>query len=557
MTLRQTTVVALILLLLVAAVRTFVSGWGPPTGAPATGWTTFGVTAYPADNLSYSAWAQQAMNGSWRFGILYTTSEHQPLMINSLFLVIGRTAALLGVSPLLVLNVLAALALPVFVFSFSSMCRGLGLGAAATFAATALAIGGGGISWIRRLIVWSGADRFVAVGEPGPDLSFYDVYPASAYFIAPYHAISLAIVAFLAFLIVRLDDQRARPVMLTLLVGVTAFLLATARPHMAIVILGTYCLTAAASLWFRVPVGLRRRRLVVAVCLAGAMLPPIAYSAWVSQQPVWQSYSVTHRPITHDWAIGFFCLWILAGIGVALLGSPNVHSPFAFPMAWAAAAGGLLLVLNGYLNPKLSAGSTIALATMAGVAVERYRARASSRGSLRAAIAILAAVAVASPTLMVLTAIRDRPTAASELFQVIGTIRRDSVASSPTVLADCGTGVLLPGLSGYRVFCGHWALTEDNRGKIVLLSRLGFLAEGQAEPSFPGVSDETVAAGAARLLSQIAAGTFQYLVVRKAYRIHQDLASVAPRCTVHAGEQYLVVRMCPEVQTALERRLGA
>lgn len=556
MTPRQTTLVALIAFLLVLTFRTFVSGWGPPASPPATASATFGIAAYPADNLSYSAWAQQSKGGRWRFGILYTTTEHQPLMVNSLFLLIGRAAALLAVSPVLVLNVLAAFALPVFVLSFSGMCRGLGLGAPATFAATCLAIGGGGISWIRRTIEWSGANRFLPVGEPGPDLSYYDVYPVAAYFIAPYHAIALAIVAVLVFLIVRADDHRTGLTLprLALLAG-TALLLATVRPHISIVLLGTYGAMAAASAWFRLPRMVLQRRITVAACLTAVMVPPILYSVWVSQQPVWRDYSLAHRPVTHDWAIGFFCLWVLAAAGAGALGSRALRSPFAFLVAWASVSGLLLLILNGYLNPKLSAGSTIALAVLAGVAVDRYKDRLPSRRSLRAALAVIALVAVASPTVMVLKATRERTGAASELFRVIETIRNDTATPFPTVLADCGTGVFLPGLGGYRVFCGHWALTENNRQRIVLLSRLGFLADGQDPPSFPGVGDTEVASGAALLGRQIAGDTFQYVVVRKAYRIHDEVQSVAGGCTVHDGTQYLVVRMCPDVKTALERRL--
>jgi hypothetical protein len=558
MTRRQTLFLALVVFVLLLAVRTTISGWGPPTHPPTTPSTTFGIAAYPADNLSYSAWAQQAKGGLWRFGILYTTTEHERLMFNSLFLLVGRLAGLLAVSPLLVLNVMAAASLPIFMFCLSSMCRTLGLGAGATLGVMCLAIGGGGISWIRKAVEWSGLHRVLPVGGPGPDVSYYDVYPGVAYFIAPYHSIAYAVVAALALVIVRLDDERNRVTVtkLTLLI-VAALVLATARPHISIVMLAAYCSVTAATFCVRLPRALLVRRIIIAACLGGAMVPPILYAIWVSRQPAWRSFSEAHRSAAHDWMVGFFLLWVLAAVGVGVLGSRVLATPFAFLVGWAAAAAALLLVLNGYLNPKLTAGSTIALAALAGAAIHEYTGRLRSRGSMRVTIAVIAFMALASSAITIVRLIQHPTATASELFEVIQAIRRDTAAPFPTVLADCGTGVLLPGLAGHRVFCGHWALTENNRHRIVLLSRLGFLAEGQAMPSIPGVDDAEVASDAAVLRRQIAGDTFQYLVVQKAFRLYQEFESIGPGCTVHDGKRYLVVRMCPDVKAELERRLRA
>jgi hypothetical protein len=478
-------------------------------------------------------------------------------MFNSLFLVVGKVSALLAVSPLLVQNVLAAFSLPIVVFSFSSMCRALGLSAVATFVAFCLAIGGGGISWISKTIEWSGLNQGLPVGPPGPDLSYYDVYPAVAYFISPYHAISFAIVAVLVLVIVRLDDHQSHPTLKSVaLLSCLGSLLATVRPHISIMVLASYCVATAATFAFKLPRVVLSRRIIVSACLAVAMLPIILYSVWVSQQPVWINFSRTHQPVDHNWATGFFLIWVLAGAGVGVLGSRVLRTPFAFLVTWAIGSAGLLLVLNGYLYPKMTYGCTIALAVLAGVAVDKYRDLLPARWR-GAAVAAVAFAALASPFVMISKNARAQgTTVSSELFQVIAAIRSDTTSPSPAVLADCDTGVMLPGLSGYRVFCGHWALTENNRHKIVLLSKLGFLAEDQTMPSFPGVGNAEVGSSAAILRDQITANTFQYLVVRKAYRVHREFESVAPKCTVHSGQQYLVLRMCPEVKTLLEGMLA-
>ena len=74
--------VASTLFVLAVLFRMFVSGWGPPAEVPSSVATSFGLAAYPADNLSYVSWAQQANDGRWLFDILYTTTDHARLFFN-------------------------------------------------------------------------------------------------------------------------------------------------------------------------------------------------------------------------------------------------------------------------------------------------------------------------------------------------------------------------------------------------------------------------------------------------------------------------------------------
>ena len=550
--------IAALLLLSAVLFRSLISGWGPPAGTPAAAATVFGIAAYPADNLSYVSWAAQAKGGRWLFDILYTTTEHPRLFFNPLFLAIGRTSALLDTSPVLALNVLAAFSLPVVVVAFWSICRALGLGGSTTFVALCLALGGGGISWLRQVAGRAGVSDAL-IGPAGPDLTYYDVYPIVAYFVAPYHALALALVILLVAAIVRADDERRR---LTAGAGAAVigfgWLLASVRPHVSIMILAAYGTAAAAAIGLRAQRPLVVRRLAVGACLAGAILPPFLYSLWVSRQPVWIEYSSAHPDATHDWAVGFFLLWGLAGLGLAALGERLIRSPFAFLGAWAIGSAAGLLALNGYIFPKLTYGFTIALAILAGVAIETYKDRLPSLAVRRAVLGAVASFAVASPALMLLQIARTEGTTAwSELFQVVRHIDRDAAAPFPGVLTDCGTGVLLPGLSGSRVFCGHWALTDGNRQKIALLSRLGMLPAADAPPADPGVTESEVVSWAGVLRSQIGAGTFQYLVLRKADELYGGLGRLDPRCTLADGHRFAVLTMCPQVQALLAGRLAA
>jgi hypothetical protein len=281
------------------------------------------------------------------------------------------------------------------------------------------------------------------------------------------------------------------------------------------------------------------------------MAPAVTYAIWVTRQPVWSEFAAMHRPDTFDWLVGFFFLWLLGALGARVLGPRRViETPFAFLAAWALGASVLLLVLNGAIYPKLTYGFTIALALAAGAGIDHYR-RMLSAPVVRGAVALLAVLAVASPLLMIRQFVRASGTTVdSELIEAIRAIHDDSGAPLPTVLTDCGTGVLLPGLGGTRVFCGHWALTDGNRARIMLLERIGFAADGDAMSSFPNVDEHEVALVASTLATQLEDDTFEYLVVRTQFRILQRLQH-QPDCTLHAGERYVVMRMCPAVAAVL------
>ena len=150
---------------------------------------------------------------------------------------------------------------------------------------------------------------------------------------------------------------------------------------------------------------------------------------------------------------------------------------------------------------------------------------------------------------------RQGTAAPSELFEIMAGIRREAGHVFPAILADCDTGVLLPALSGSRVFCGHWALTDHNRRKIVLLAQLGFRPEGATVPVFENVGAADVASGAAALSAELSAGAFEFLVLRKSYRVYDAVRHAAPGCTVADGRQYVLMRLCPEISAVLMQGL--
>jgi hypothetical protein len=539
------------LVILTVLFRTLYSGWAPPADIPAAATTVYGLAAYPADNLSYVTWAEQARHGRWIFDILYTTTAHARLFFNPLFLLVGVLSAALSVSPILVINLVAAFSMPVVLLAMWTMGRSLGLTPGATVVAAGLAIGGAGISWIRRILAWLDVNTLL-VGPAGPDMSFYDVFPVVAYFIAPYHAISLALLAVLVTLVVVLDRPHTRSGTGRLAgLALMGTLVATIRPHTAIVVLLAIAVTLAATAYVDGRSLLLRRRAVVAGVVAAAMAPPVLYALWISSQPVWSDYANTHPPDTFDWVAGFFFLWIFGAAGMFLIGVQRlVRSQFAFLGVWAAGAFSLLIALNGAIYPKLTFGFTMALALIAATVWDRLAASVRPALSLAGGL-VVGVLALASPTMLLADLARTAPAMIySDLLKSIDVLREDSSDPFPTVLTDCGTGVLLPGLGGARVFCGHWALTDGNRRKIVALARLGFMADTEAVPDLPDVSDGDVMSSLAQLRKQIQEDRFSYIVVRTRHRLYRQLQGVED-CTLHAGDQYVVLRLCPPAKTLL------
>ncbi len=560
---KHAAIISVALLATLCLFRTFVTGWGPPGAMPSSVWAQIGVVDFPADNLSYVSWAQQTMRGEWHLSNLYTTTPHVAALFNLLFIVVGQASSIFGVHPILVMNVMGALALPVFVFGFNAACRALGVGPAASFAATCLAVGGGGISWVRRLIIWSGVDRILPVGQPGPDFSYFDLYPASTYFIYPSHAISLAILAILTFAIVRCDDTQIRLTAgrIGLLLAL-AFVLAWVRPYEPVTLLTAMIAIVVASIVLRLPSSVVRRRAILLACLAVAMLPQIIYGLWLSSLPVWGESTKTSFDfvVEGDWASGYFVLWLLAAIGAAALGNRVLNSAYAFPAVWALICAAIMLVLDsGVWLSKFAAGGTIALGLLAGAAIDWLAASLPSRRVAMAACAGVVGLAFASPVLVVLKyALNADPVMVrSELLHAIEAIRADSESATPTVLTDCGTGVMLPGLGGVRVYCGHWALTDHNRHKIMLLkSQLGFRSPAEPEVSYPGVTTQDIDNRAQELTVQIAGGVFEYAIVQVPYYLAGELSSNAGECTIMSGETYLVLRMCPAVVSVIQAKLN-
>ncbi len=536
--------------------HTFVSGWGPDSQATSS-LARYGVVYNAGDNLTYCALAQQAKSGALTFADLYTTSPHRRLLLNPFFLLIGWLARLFQVHPMLILNLAALACIPLFVGSLTRICRRLCFNTSTTLVVLCLSVGGGGISWIRYVLDKTPLGHHLRVGNMGPDLFYFDIFPATAFSIHPYHAVALALLAVIVSLIVEIETGKG-PVSWRLcsLITLAALGLAATRPYEPVLIVASYSVFLILSYIIGATAEVRQRRKVILACLALGTLPLLGYNLWVSLQPVWTNFAAMSLDLHGDldWAGGLLILWILSAFGLLGSSMSDLRSFRGFFFVWGILCGVLLIVMASGLT-KLCGGCTIPLSLAAGVGLQRLRLSVR-RGLAGAFVTVgLAFCAMGSPLIAHGQFARSPTRIDADVLSAVAAIEANSSAVPPTVLSDRGTAEFLPGLAGFRVFCGHWSLTDSYSEKSDLLKALGFRTERSQQRSVLPAIDSDVSSQAAALRMQLSSGVYDYLLLKNSQLISHDLLDVAPDCEIYSGTKYRVLKMCPEVRLALEEKL--
>jgi hypothetical protein len=518
------TLVLLVGIVICVALRTAHSGWGlVGSVANSDQSVRYGVAANPTDYLSYSSWARQARDGALTFSDLYTTTPHAAIYFNPFFLVVGWLSRIFSVSPELILNLSIFLSLVLFVYSLNAACSRLRFGPLTTFCVFCLCFGGGGVTWLRRIVVAVGLQQTLHTISPAetvwdfPDWYYGELFPAVAFNVSGFHSMSLALLAVVAAWLIRYDDsgERFSPWQAAALIGVAAFLVGL-RPYEPVVLLAAYAVYLPCTLIDRsgrLSAAIKRRAWLFG-CLVAAMTPFLLYDVWLTHHPVWHDFSQKGLALAagSDWTGAFFVLWILATASVAILGPGALVGPWALLVIWSAIVAAILIILQSGLT-KFSGGCTIPLALLAGVAVEHGLGQLRARPQRVLAVVVLACFALGSSTVFLIRIAKSPADRVSgELLTAIDAMRRNSKSSTPTVLTDPMTARYLPGLGGLRVYCGNWGLTDDFEHKI-----MGLAAYGLGSPPDRSQPPAEVKAALAALREQIRDNAFTYLLIRRGY----------------------------------------
>lgn len=447
-----------------------------------------GIILNPPDYLTYVAWAQQARHGHWWMIDLYTMDEHEALYFNPFFFALGQLAAVSGWDVIYLLN-LAALAgafgATLFIHEAALAAR---LSPAAARWACAFSAFTTGFSGLLQLL--PGGD---ATWRSGIDQIYADLMPITSYLAAPYHAIGWFMVALLAWLVFYAERpaSAAGRWLLILAGGLFSALMVSVRPYEFVFMLAGYALFAALSV-LAVSRGGQNIRLRERLALLAAMTlfggGALAWSHHVAQQPIWDNFAAKSLDIPmarSAWIVGFgAALWIALAAMALALRRWRAAEPLLWPALWSAC--GLVAVVGVAIpQTKLAGGLYFALCLLAASAMDAF-ARLLSAGLGRAGYAVMVGAGIVIFASGWLTLVKDfahprieaHDRLLSELIDRSGLKGKDGV----TVLCDPAVGTRLPGLYGFRVYCGHWSLTNDHNNKRYFEFLAGMCPPAQAAP---------------------------------------------------------------------------
>lgn len=520
----------------------FLSGWQPDYSPSTTPYSNvLGITHNALDNLTYIAWMQQASRGIYPFSDLYTTTPHASLLLTPLFLFMGCIAGWCSLSPVLLFNIIGLLSIPVFIICALGACRKLGFDNAITGATTILVASGGGLSWVLLVLKKVGLSGLLhQSGGVGPDLLYYDLYPLTAFTIYPYHVFSLALLAVLVYFIISFEDtdQALSLRGILILVGVSFFLAAT-RPYEPITLFIAYAMTVVLSSILRAPKRIMLRRAGILGCLAAGIVPWTIYNLWMSTQPVWSAFAQASLGLHagQNWIAAFGLLWFLGLIGIFAYIDKGQPQSCLFLIVWFSIVAILLLFLQSGLT-KLVGGCTIPLGLLSGIGLARLTSKIRLSKLRILTLCIICGLSLISPVLVHDHFLRKIPHCDAEMLRALQQIPYPSANKVPTVLTGTNAGSYLPGLAGLRVYCGHWALTDNYPKKDQVLSALGI-----ASAEYPQTVSADIESDIIALAEQVNSASFDYLLIHKDTALFHDLSADPERDILFEGEHYYLARM--------------
>lgn len=468
-----------------------------------------GVAFGASDHYTYASWVAQARHGILLMSDLYATEPHAAAFFNPYFIACGWIARATGYQPATVLSLLGLVAGPVLAVVVYMTCRLLRFSHLVRVLAAALVLFGTGPSVALKLLNALSSLAGLHVHIPlGIDCSYFDLFPGMTLLTAPYQAVSNALAAIVLFL--ALTWQRAahagvRRHWQTLGVGIALAGLVLVRPYQCAGL--AICLPA--TILFDLLTGRRGRQDALAdfAVLAAATGPAIFYVGWLSQLDVWHSMSRAHSLIHVSRAsilIAYSLFWALSALGIGRAVSER-RSDLSLLAIWTLETM-IALPLFGNDALKFADASPIAMSILGAYGLEPWLTSASGRRAfafpqVRRSAAILSIVLLAFTTFSNYYAILTGglPAIDGEAVAASVFIDRRPAAGTPTVLTDCVSGNIMPGVTPVRVYAGNFALTPDYFQKCENIDMAGFsmaAVPGASEAAFQnlvaGVSPDYV-----------------------------------------------------------------
>ena len=422
------------------------------------------------DGNSYVAKMRLGARGEWLFHLFYTPEPHDPALVYSFYLLLGKLGAGLGLSMVLTYHlarVLFGLCLLFTVYFFVArftpdlVTRRL---------AWALATIGSGLGWVLTLLgltSWLGS----------LPLDFY--VPEAYLFLVLYNLPHLALAESLLLwsLLWVLRAVEGSGLRWCFYAAVAAFLMSWTMPFYAAVlaaVLGAYLL----GLFLRRGRFPWRETGLTALAGLGAV-PPVAYNAWVfTTNPAfatWAAQNLILSPHPLHYLLGFALLLVPAVWG-AIEVIRRGQERWLLPVAWVLVVP-ILLYLPFNLQRRMIAAVQVPLALLAAVGLTAWFQR-------RRWI-LVAFVALSSLSNLLLVAgnlgpIQQRAAPVYRPGREIAALEWLADHSEPgeRVLASFETGNIVPVWTDLRVFAGHGPETLYNAEKLLALQQFFDLDTG-------------------------------------------------------------------------------
>jgi len=463
--------------------------WGFDPVPTSGGLVNVGIAYNAGDTWSYLSWVQQYYHGANLAGLNYTTEPHAPLLWLFPLWLIGKTAAVTGLSVLGTYNAAGVVGTMAAVYCLLRVATALGLPVSARhWTAVAFLLGSGG-SWL-----WHAAHKLgLAPPAHGGDLFFLDLFPSTALIAYAYHAVGLALLAALWWTITELESRRlggqpaARWLAAT---AVLALLLGFSRPYEPVAFLGAWGLKTAWH-WIRrkqQPTAWRSS-LACGVLLGLCLFPGIGWALWVSTQPVWSTFARESLALGLDrtawlWTFAGWAGLVALGVGPALRADARRA---VLPVA-ATVLLGLILFGLGSAQAKLASGLILGPILLAGWGAARLVSvahRLPAWLQVASGGLLLSGLLGIGSLFMNLNAMKLEGPALvdADLVALARRLPFDHTRPAPVVLTDAATGALLPGMTGARVWVGHWSLSGHYQAKVARLRLAGL--DPQVRPLAP------------------------------------------------------------------------
>jgi hypothetical protein len=498
----------------------FAAGKGPQTG--------IGALYNLPDTLSYASWATQAKLGYITFSDLFTTEPHSRALFNLYFLAVGFLTRVIGTDALSVMEFSSLLLGPLSVFAVLMVVRELKFNPMTQALSLVLVFLGSGISGLMIMLDTRGLHLL----SPGADAHYLDLFPLSSLVFYPYHAATFVLLAVIVMLSTRLlaMDGGPSPARLAALLGALFLLTGLVRPYEAVTLLVVFNLAALVGLVVGRGAHLGK---TIAVCLIVDVLalPPIAYAAFMTTQPVWRSFADNSMAFETGGSgfffKGFAILWTLASVGLyfAIIDGKRLLTVVS---CWAIVGAALLLLSPSY-GSKFAGGSVLPNALLGAYGVQRLLEKSRLFRPL-----VVGAVGVMCLTPIV--AFADilqvgAPQIDAELLIVGKRIRELEGTRLPVLLTEANAGAVLVALFGHRVYAGHWSLTLGYLSKVEQLKRAGVDASSPAASGYDR----------ALLTELIRDSGANYLLLRRTAPAMEAVAACSHSKPLFEGDRWLAV----------------